>query len=306
MLFTLIFLKSSLSYFNKNKFSPYYESDLIYTIDRLEVMICLFGKQFHIPLSYLVFALLRVYIAIQLLSILLSSEVNSASVLSGKNSTLLERYQVTPHNTSDSSDKYIDNSLENKTIPDFNIQQTTIPHKETDLNKSSTVQIHQGNNVHRVIEVKVSNKTRQTQNKKNAFLKNNSTRGNSTLESNTKVNPTSDHTVRTNVTKSGNNTTATSGVHRVTKNKSKTKYRPDIPKSSKNNTYLAYKNAKGNRKKQTISILGLFELTESNDELRLEGLSELEAAKLAVEHVNKANMLYDYHLELHTNDTKVS
>lgn len=271
-------------------------------------MICLFGRQFDIPLSYLTFALLRIYIVIQLLSILLSSQVYSATVLSGGSSTLSGRqYQVTSQNVTDSSIKYIDNLLENKTFPDFNIQTTKLPHTTTDLYKSSTVPIHQGNSTHHVIGVKIVNKTRQVQNKKNAFLKYNGTRVNSTPENKTEEKQATDSTSRSNVTKGGNNsTTATSGIHRVTKNKSNTKYRPDVPISNKNNSYLAYKNAKGSRRKQTISILGLFELTESNKEMRLEGLSELEAAKLAVEHVNKADMLYDYHLELHTNDTKVS
>lgn len=55
-----------------------------------------------------------------------------------------------------------------------------------------------------------------------------------------------------------------------------------------------------------VSLLGLFELSTQNGE-RPEGWSELEAAKLAVRHINKeGKLLPGYTLELLTNDTKVS
>lgn len=57
-------------------------------------------------------------------------------------------------------------------------------------------------------------------------------------------------------------------------------------------------------KETIIHIGGLFELSGSrNDRL---GLSELTAAKLAVEHVNRANFLHGYKLNLLHNDTRVS
>lgn len=53
-----------------------------------------------------------------------------------------------------------------------------------------------------------------------------------------------------------------------------------------------------------VSILGLFELSVG-DAPRTDGASELAAAKLAVEHVNKRGLLPGYKLHLITNDTKV-
>ncbi|KAI5710694.1 hypothetical protein M8J76_013089 [Diaphorina citri] len=274
-------------------------------------MICLFGKQFHIPLSYLVFALLRFYIVIQFLSISHSSQVDSA-LLSPKNVTPPQgKYQETSHKASDSLEEYIDNSLENKTIPLLSNQQINIAHTISDLNKSSNVERHLGTNTHSVIDAKVTNKTitRHIKSKRIKFTRQNSTEQKTPATNNT-VNHTIDYNAPSTITRTDTsaqtNNTATSGLQRITKGRPKTKSRPGVSLSSKNKTYLAFKNARGNKRKHTISILGLFELTESNNELRLEGLSELEAAKLAVEHVNKANMLYDYQLELHTNDTKVS
>lgn len=263
-------------------------------------MTCLFGRQFHIPLSYLVFALLRFCILIQVYSILFSSEVNTTLLL--QNTSVL---QHKPSNsTSDSSREYIDNSLENKTNLYPSKLQIQILKKERDVNKSSTVESHLGNNTQRSINVKHSNRTRQIKSRNISSLKKNTT-----TETITAVKQVIDHNEQSNVAGSDNrpraNNTATSGLHRITKAKSNIKSRPRDSPSSKNNTYLAYKNARGSKKKQTISILGLFELTESNNELRLEGLSELEAAKLAVQHVNKKDMLYGYDLELHANDTKV-
>lgn len=57
--------------------------------------------------------------------------------------------------------------------------------------------------------------------------------------------------------------------------------------------------------KRIISLLGLFELSTRNG-LRVEGLSELKAAELAVRHINKRDhLLPGYTLQLITNDTKV-
>lgn len=53
-----------------------------------------------------------------------------------------------------------------------------------------------------------------------------------------------------------------------------------------------------------ITLLGLFELSTRHKQ-RLEGLSELAAAEMAVNHINKRNLLPGYMLELLTNDTKV-
>lgn len=54
-----------------------------------------------------------------------------------------------------------------------------------------------------------------------------------------------------------------------------------------------------------VSILGLFELS-IGDHPRADGMSELTAARLAVDHVNKRALLPGYKLHLITNDTKVS
>ncbi|XP_038214710.1 gamma-aminobutyric acid type B receptor subunit 2 [Zerene cesonia] len=54
---------------------------------------------------------------------------------------------------------------------------------------------------------------------------------------------------------------------------------------------------------RVVSILGLFELSVG-DSPRADGVSELNAAKLAVEHVNKRTLLPGYRLHLITNDTK--
>lgn len=53
-----------------------------------------------------------------------------------------------------------------------------------------------------------------------------------------------------------------------------------------------------------ISLLGLFELSTRN-KLRPEGQTELAAAKMAVDHINKRGLLPGYTLQLITNDTKV-
>lgn len=55
---------------------------------------------------------------------------------------------------------------------------------------------------------------------------------------------------------------------------------------------------------RVVYILGLFELTTKWGR-RLEGESEMAAAKLAVDHVNALNVLPGYSLELLVNDTEV-
>lgn len=54
-----------------------------------------------------------------------------------------------------------------------------------------------------------------------------------------------------------------------------------------------------------IVLLGLFELTTKLGP-RPEGLSELSAAQMAVQHINRKQLLPGYTLELLTNDTQVS
>lgn len=54
-----------------------------------------------------------------------------------------------------------------------------------------------------------------------------------------------------------------------------------------------------------IVLLGLFELTTKLGP-RPEGLSELSAAQMAVQHINSKQLLPGYTLELLTNDTQVS
>ncbi|KAF6210197.1 hypothetical protein GE061_013300 [Apolygus lucorum] len=55
----------------------------------------------------------------------------------------------------------------------------------------------------------------------------------------------------------------------------------------------------------TVSVLGLFELTEGGRP-RASGWSEVEAAKLAIHHVNSQRILGGVTLHLIVNDTKVS
>lgn len=52
-------------------------------------------------------------------------------------------------------------------------------------------------------------------------------------------------------------------------------------------------------------MLGLYELSEKTGGESEDGKSELWAAKLAVEHVNKRKLFGGYELEFYTNDTKV-
>lgn len=65
------------------------------------------------------------------------------------------------------------------------------------------------------------------------------------------------------------------------------------------NTMLPDESRKGK-----ISLLGLFELSTRSG-LRMEGLSELAAAQMAVRHINNKHILNGYTIELLTNDTKV-
>ncbi|XP_058126262.1 gamma-aminobutyric acid type B receptor subunit 2 [Anopheles ziemanni] len=57
------------------------------------------------------------------------------------------------------------------------------------------------------------------------------------------------------------------------------------------------------RRGREVTILGLFELSSKGGERR-EGFSELAAAQLAVQHINRRGLLLGYKLKLITNDTK--
>lgn len=72
---------------------------------------------------------------------------------------------------------------------------------------------------------------------------------------------------------------------------------------SANGDRVGANNSNGTSDK-VVTILGLFELSTQNSE-RPEGKSELQAALMAVKHVNEANVLEGYRLHLLTNDTKV-
>uniref|UniRef100_A0A182NEE9 G-protein coupled receptors family 3 profile domain-containing protein n=1 Tax=Anopheles dirus TaxID=7168 RepID=A0A182NEE9_9DIPT len=58
------------------------------------------------------------------------------------------------------------------------------------------------------------------------------------------------------------------------------------------------------RRGREVTILGLFELSSKEGEERREGFSELAAAQLAVQHINRRGLLLGYKLKLITNDTK--
>ncbi|XP_041780122.1 gamma-aminobutyric acid type B receptor subunit 2 [Anopheles merus] len=58
------------------------------------------------------------------------------------------------------------------------------------------------------------------------------------------------------------------------------------------------------RRAREVTILGLFELSSREGAARREGLSELAAAQLAVQHINRRGLLLGYKLKLITNDTK--
>lgn len=57
-------------------------------------------------------------------------------------------------------------------------------------------------------------------------------------------------------------------------------------------------------KKINVTILGLFEMTKGQAP-RSDGLCELQAARLAIDRINKMNILQKFHLHLIHNDTKV-
>ncbi|XP_053692625.1 gamma-aminobutyric acid type B receptor subunit 2 [Sabethes cyaneus] len=61
--------------------------------------------------------------------------------------------------------------------------------------------------------------------------------------------------------------------------------------------------ASGKKRSREVSILGLFELS-TRQGVRKEGYSELAAAQLAVQHINRRGLLLGYTLKLLTNDTK--
>ncbi|XP_055540393.1 gamma-aminobutyric acid type B receptor subunit 2 isoform X2 [Wyeomyia smithii] len=61
--------------------------------------------------------------------------------------------------------------------------------------------------------------------------------------------------------------------------------------------------AGGKKRLREVSILGLFELS-TRQGVRKEGYSELAAAQLAVQHINRRGLLLGYTLKLLTNDTK--
>lgn len=75
--------------------------------------------------------------------------------------------------------------------------------------------------------------------------------------------------------------------------------------SSVTKPFFANQEGRKSNKSQTIHILGLFELTTKWGQ-RIEGLSEIAAAELAIRHVNALNILPDYTLKLIVNDTMVS
>ncbi|XP_035782875.1 gamma-aminobutyric acid type B receptor subunit 2-like [Anopheles albimanus] len=58
------------------------------------------------------------------------------------------------------------------------------------------------------------------------------------------------------------------------------------------------------RRWQEVTILGLFELSSHTGDERREGFSELAAAQLAVQHINRRGFLLGYKLKLITNDTQ--
>uniref|UniRef100_A0A182LUW1 G-protein coupled receptors family 3 profile domain-containing protein n=1 Tax=Anopheles culicifacies TaxID=139723 RepID=A0A182LUW1_9DIPT len=58
------------------------------------------------------------------------------------------------------------------------------------------------------------------------------------------------------------------------------------------------------RRGREVTILGLFELSSKGGVERREGFSELAAAQLAVQHINRRGLLLGYKLKLITNDTK--
>lgn len=77
-----------------------------------------------------------------------------------------------------------------------------------------------------------------------------------------------------------------------------------LNRNSINTVFERTRPATGKKRSREVSILGLFELTTRTG-IRKEGYSELAAAQLAVQHINRRGMLLGYTLKLLTNDTKV-
>lgn len=67
---------------------------------------------------------------------------------------------------------------------------------------------------------------------------------------------------------------------------------------------LSWPNIK-QKEKLNLYILGLFELSTKHGK-RCDGYTEVEAAKMAINHINTMNILPYYHLNLLINDTQVS
>ncbi|XP_055636509.1 gamma-aminobutyric acid type B receptor subunit 2 isoform X2 [Toxorhynchites rutilus septentrionalis] len=78
-----------------------------------------------------------------------------------------------------------------------------------------------------------------------------------------------------------------------------------LNRNSINTFYERTRPASGNKRLREVSILGLFELSTRHG-IRREGYSELAAAQLAVQHINRRGLLLGYTLKLLTNDTEVS
>ncbi|XP_065095274.1 gamma-aminobutyric acid type B receptor subunit 2 [Ochlerotatus camptorhynchus] len=76
-----------------------------------------------------------------------------------------------------------------------------------------------------------------------------------------------------------------------------------LNRNSINTVFERTRPATGKKRSREISILGLFELSTRHG-IRKEGYSELAAAQLAVQHINRRGMLLGYTLKLLTNDTK--
>ena len=99
-----------------------------------------------------------------------------------------------------------------------------------------------------------------------------------------------------------------SSTQSVNSNASSVNYLPSLPtelsNESKDQWARHHRNNPDGLENTIIHIGGLFELSGSRSD-RL-GLSELSSAKLAVEHVNRANFLHGYTLNLLHNDTRVS
>ncbi|XP_062553240.1 gamma-aminobutyric acid type B receptor subunit 2 [Armigeres subalbatus] len=76
-----------------------------------------------------------------------------------------------------------------------------------------------------------------------------------------------------------------------------------LNRNSINTVFERARPATGKKRMREVSILGLFELSTRHG-IRKEGYSELAAAQLAVQHINRRGLLLGYTLKLLTNDTK--